>query len=308
MRDLRLIMAALFLFVVTFSLAGEPITPLPQSIIYDRAKAALGKKLFHDPILSKDGTVACTNCHLLESGGDDDRDFSIGIRGQEGDINSPTVFNAVYNFRQFWDGRAKDLVEQAKGPIENPVEMGHMLDHAVEKVKAQPEYARSFEKLYSDGLNRETLVHAIAEFEKALVTPNAPFDRYLRGDEDAISEEAKQGYELFKSKGCILCHHGINVGGNLYNKFGIYEESNSSHLGRYNVTKKEQDKYVFKVPSLRNISLTAPYMHDGRAKTLEHAVLIMTQYQLGRHMEAEEIKAIVEFLKTLTGEKPKILR
>lgn len=152
------------------------------------------------------------------------------------------------------------------------------------------------------------MLNAIAEFEKALITPNAPFDRYLRGDENAISKEAENGYQLFKSKGCILCHNGINVGGNLYNKFGIYKESNSAHLGRYHLTKREEDKFVFKVPSLRNIALTAPYMHDGRAKSLKQAVIIMTQYQLGRYMEPEEIDAIVAFLKSLTGEIPEILR
>lgn len=302
------IVIVLSLIGMGVAIGSEPIKPLPQNVVYDRAKAALGKKLFHDPILSVDGTVACVNCHLLENGGDDDRSFSIGIKGQEGDINSPTVFNAVYNFRQFWDGRAKDLKEQAKGPIENPVEMGHSIHHAIEKLKAHPGYAQTFERLYTDGVTAENMVHAIAEFESALITPNAPFDRYLRGDENAISKDAKKGYKLFKSKGCIVCHHGINIGGNLYNKFGIYEVSSSSHLGRYNVTKRDEDKFVFKVPTLRNIALTAPYMHDGRAKTMEHAVLIMTQYQLGRHMEKDEIRAIVEFLKTLTGEKPEILR
>ncbi|MGC9350498.1 MAG: cytochrome-c peroxidase [Sulfurovum sp.] len=300
----------LILSVLAMSLsleATEPITPLPQSIEYDHAKAALGKKLFHDPILSKDGTIACVNCHLLESGGDDGMKFSIGIKGREGTVNSPTVLNSFFNFRQFWDGRAKDLEEQAAGPIENPVEMGHSIEKAVEKLKAHNAYPQIFTQLYPDGVTAENMLHAIAEFEKALITPNAPFDRYLRGEKNAISKEAKKGYQLFKTKGCIICHNGINIGGNLYNKFGIYKESNSAHLGRYHITQREEDRYVFKVPSLRNIALTAPYMHDGRADTLKQAVIIMSQFQLGRYMEPEEIEAIVAFLESLTGEVPKIL-
>ena len=304
----------LFMFItsllaMSFSLAsGEPIKPLPQSIAYDRSKAELGKKLFHDPVLSKDGTVACVTCHHLENGGDDGMQFSFGVEGREGNINSPTVLNAFFNFRQFWDGRAKDLEEQAAGPIENPLEMGHTLDGAAQKLKKDKNYQETFSTLYPGGLTTENMLNAIAEFEKALITPNAPFDRYLQGDENAISKEAKKGYRLFKSKGCILCHNGVNIGGNLYNKFGIYKESHSAHLGRYHLTKREEDKFVFKVPSLRNIALTAPYMHDGRAQNLKQAVLIMTQYQLGRYMEAEEIDAIVAFLESLTGERPEILR
>jgi cytochrome c peroxidase len=297
------------LLAMSFSLAsGEPIKPLPQKIAYDQSKAELGKKLFHDPVLSKDGTIACVTCHHLESGGDDGMQFSFGIEGRQGNINSPTVLNAFFNFRQFWDGRAKDLEEQAAGPIENPVEMGHTLDGAVQKLKRDISYQETFTTLYPDGLTAENMLNAIAEFEKALITPNAPFDRYLKGDKNAISREAKNGYRLFKSKGCILCHNGVNIGGNLYNKFGIYKESHSAHLGRYYLTKREEDKFVFKVPSLRNVALTAPYMHDGRAKNLKQAVLIMTQYQLGRYMEPEEIDAIVTFLESLTGEAPAILR
>lgn len=297
------------LLAISFSLgSAEPIKPLPQNIAYNHSKAQLGKKLFRDPILSKDGTVACVTCHNLDSGGDDGMKFSIGIKGQEGNINSPTVLNAFFNFRQFWDGRAKDLKEQAAGPIENPVEMGHSLKEAVQKLKMNPEYSEQFTTLYPEGVTVDTMLNAIAEFEKALITPNSPFDRYLNGDNNAISKEAKNGYALFKSKGCILCHNGINVGGNLYNKFGIYKASYSDHLGRYHITQREEDKYVFKVPSLRNIALTAPYMHDGRAESLKQAVIIMTQYQLGRYMEPEEIDAIVAFLESLTGEMPEILR
>lgn len=295
-------------FVISFIIGEEPIKPIPQSIVYDRAKALLGKKLFHDPILSKDGAVACANCHQLDSGGDDGLNYSKGIRGEEGKINTPTVFNAFYNFRLFWDGRAKNLEEQVLGSIEGPGGMGHTMKGAVAQLKKEREYRDMFAKNYPDGITSGNLVDAIAEFEKALITPDAPFDRYLRGDENALTNEAKKGYRLFKSKGCILCHNGVLVGANLYNKFSIYQESNSTHLGRYNVTKREEDKYVFKVPSLRNIALTAPYMHNGCVETLEEAVYRMIHYQLGRSMDSEEVWAIVEFLESLTGEIPDITR
>ncbi len=289
-------------------LFSAPIKPIPYEIKVDAKKVQLGKKLFFDPILSKDGTISCTTCHDLLNGGDDGLKFSFGIGGQEGNINSPTVYNAVFNFRQFWDGRAKDLKEQAEGPIENPVEMGHSMTGAVEILKKSNRYLEEFNHVYSDGITKDNIVDAIAEFEKALITPDAPFDRYLRGDKNAISQKAKDGYRLFESKGCILCHHGVNIGGNFYNKFGIYEDVNSSNLGRYNITKREEDKYVFKVPSLRNIALTSPYMHDGRISTLNDAVEFMTKHQLGRHMEAGETDDIVEFLRSLTGEIPAIVR
>jgi len=271
-------------------------------------KAKLGKKLFFDPILSKDGTISCATCHDLQNGGDDGLKFSFGINGQKGNINSPTVYNSVFNFRQFWDGRAKDLKEQAKGPIENPVEMGHTMHGAVEVLRQSEKYVEIFHELYKEGISENTIVDAIAEFEKTLITVDAPFDKYLNGDQNAINEKAKKGYVLFKSKGCILCHNGVNVGGNLYNKFGIYEDAGTEHLGRYDITKREEDKHVFKVPSLRNIALTAPYMHDGRVTTLKDAVELMTKYQLGRYMELGDTEAIVAFLESLTGELPEIVR
>jgi cytochrome c peroxidase len=288
-------------------LFSEPIKPIPDKMQANKQKVLLGKKLFLDPILSKDGTISCSTCHNLQAGGDDGLKFSFGIDGKVGNINSPTVYNAVFNFRQFWDGRAKDLKDQAKGPIENPVEMGHSMEGAVVKLKKNQIYLKLFNNIYDDGITQDNIVDAIAEFEKVLITPNSPFDRYLKGDKNAISQDAKDGYDLFKAKGCILCHHGVNVGGNSYNKFGIFKDANSSHLGRYGITKRIEDKHVFKVPSLRNIELTSPYMHDGRVKELQDAVKIMTKYQLGRYMEKGDIEVIVAFLKSLTGELPQIV-
>ncbi len=304
------IVIVLTISVICFTaiLMSGPIKPIPNEVKVDAKKVQLGKKLFFDPILSKDGTISCATCHDLQNGGDDGLKFSFGIGGQEGNINSPTVYNAVFNFRQFWDGRAKDLKEQVIGPIENPVEMGHTMVDAVETLKQNKMYFNDFNDIYQDGITKDNIADVIAEFEKTLITPNSPFDRYLKGDKEAISQKAKNGYLLFKSKGCILCHHGVNVGGNFYNKFGIYEDSDSKHLGRYSITKREEDKHVFKVPSLRNIALTDPYMHDGRVSTLKEAVEIMTKYQLGRHMEQGDTEAIVSFLESLTGDLPSIVR
>ena len=304
----RIIALTISIISITTILFSDPIKPIPNEVKVDAKKVQLGKKLFFDPILSKDGTISCATCHDLQNGGDDGLKFSFGIGGQEGNINSPTVYNAVFNFRQFWNGRAKDLKEQAKGPIENPVEMGHTLSAAVETLNQNKMYFENFNEVYADGITKDNIVDAIAEFEKTLITPNSPFDRYLKGDKKAISQKAKEGYLLFESKGCILCHHGVNIGGNFYNKFGIYEDAGSRRLGRYSITKREEDKHVFKVPSLRNIALTSPYMHDGRVTTLKEAVELMTRIQLGRHMEQGDTEAIVVFLKSLTGELPAIVR
>jgi cytochrome c peroxidase len=293
----------LLLLVGPIVMADEPIQPIPEQLPVNPRKAALGKQLFFDPILSRDSTVSCASCHLLEMGGDDNSKHSFGIEGQEGDINAPTVLNAVFNFRQFWDGRAGDLAEQAMGPIENPIEMGHRFPDLIKKLSATP-YRAKFEAIYAEGLTRENIADAIAEYEKTLITPNAPFDRYLNGDESAITPEQKEGYALFKSKGCIACHHGINVGGNLYNKFGVMEDAGSRHLGRFNVTGNEADRFMFKVPTLRNITETAPYFHDGRTYSLVEAVIIMSRYQLGRQITMEEVRKIVAFLVSLKGDIP----
>ncbi len=292
----------ILLLLCTLSFAQEPIIPIPLHLNdVNPIKVKLGKKLFFDPILSKDETVACVNCHILTEGGDDNLKFSFGIDGKEGNINSPTVLNSRYNFVQFWDGRAKNLQEQAEGPITNPVEMGNNFENLI-SVLNKTSYKKEFEKIYKDGITKKNITDAIAEFEKTLITPNAPFDKYLRGDKNAISQKAKTGYEIFKSKGCIACHHGINLGSNMYARFGLLKNIKDSNLGRYEITREESDKYLFKVPTLRNIALTAPYMHDGRYDTLEDVVKFMSYYQLGKMISDKEIDSIVAFLKTLTGE------
>lgn len=288
-------------FFFTLFLNAASITPIPQKIDFNYKKALLGKKLFFDTRLSVNNTISCASCHDLKDGGDDGLPSSFGVDGRQGTINAPTVLNSVFNFRQFWDGRAKDLKEQAMGPIENPVEMAHNFEKLVKSLQ-NTEYKTIFSTVYIDGITKNNIADALSEFEKTLITPNSKFDKYLSGDEDALTDYEKQGYEIFKSKGCIACHHGINIGGNHYNKFGVFSYISSDNLGKYNVTKDEEDKYYFKVPTLRNIALTPPYFHDGREVSLKEAVKTMSYVQLGRPITEDEIEKIVAFLRTLTGE------
>jgi len=298
---MKLILLVLAMITI---ISAEPITPIPLSVDgLDARKVKLGEKLFFDTLLSADNTISCASCHDLQNGGDDGLQFSFGIDGKIGDINSPTVYNAVYNFRQFWNGRAKDLAHQTWGPIENPIEMGNDFSNLIRTLNKTP-YKKEFKKIYSDGITKDNISDAIAEFEKTLITPNAPFDKYLRGDKTAITAQQKNGYAIFKSKGCIACHHGVNVGSNLYNKFGVMDDVKSKSLGRYEVTKVKADKYYFKVPTLRNIENTAPYLHDGRYKDLAEVVKFMARYQLGRTITTQEIDDVVSFLNSLTGEIP----
>ena len=286
---------------------AEPVTPLPKNVPVNADKAALGKALFFDPILSRDGTVSCASCHDIFSGGDDGKKVSVGINNQKGTINAPTVLNAIFNFRQFWDGRARDLAEQAAGPIENPVEMGNSFPSLIRTLK-NSHYKAKFDKIYKEGITKATITDAIAEFEKTLITPDSPFDRYLRGDKSAITQKQKEGYALFKSKGCIACHHGRNVGGNMYNKFGIILSIDDDNLGRYNVTNNPSDKHFFKVPSLRNVTKTAPYFHNGSIRDLREAVYFMAKHQIGRPITDTEVSKIVAFLHALDGDIPQSMQ
>lgn len=298
---MKITLSFLIFLITSNILFAKNIEVIPQTVEVNLKKALLGKKLFHDTRLSSNNSISCASCHDLFSGGDDNLVLPIGINGEVGTLNTPTVFNSVFNFRQFWDGRAKNLEEQALGPIENPIEMGHDFTKLVPQLE-KTEYKDEFSKIYEDGITKINIANAIAEFEKTLITPNSRFDKFLKGDEKALTVSEKQGYSLFKDKGCITCHHGINLGGNQYNKFGTVIEADNKNLGRYNLTKNEDDKYYFKVPTLRNIELTSPYFHDGRYKDLEKAVYEMTLVQLGRPIKKEEILNIVAFLKTLTGE------
>ena len=291
--------------------AVEPLVALPSSVDVDMEKVLLGRSLFHDTALSGDGTVACSTCHMLDHGGAEPRKTSAGIGGQVGPINSPTVLNAAYNFVQFWDGRAKDLQEQAAGPVENPIEMGAKWDNVVERLKKNKEYVSSFAKLYDDGITKDNTTDAIAEYEKSLITPSR-FDKFLSGDETAITDAEKKGYATFKEAGCTACHTGIAIGGTMFQKMGLVSDYfkgrgtpvTKADLGRFNVTKNPADKHFFKVPTLRNVALTSPYLHDGSRATLEETVALMGKHQLGKDLTDAQVNSIVTFLKALTGELP----
>ena len=285
--------------------ATELITPIPDSVPYDLQKAKLGERLFFDPVLSRDGSIACVSCHDIFQGGAEPRNTSIGVDGQKGLINAPTVLNAVFNIAQFWDGRAESLKEQAKGPIVNPIEMDNTFENLVATLQGNQEYRNEFARIYPEGITTDTIADAIGEYEKTLITPGSRFDSYLKGDRSILTEAEQEGYALFKSKGCISCHHGVNIGGNQYQRFGAVipnEKIGRENLGRFAVTGDPDDKYYLKVPTLRNISKTAPYFHDGSVASLSEAVKLMSFHQLGIELKPDEITKIVKFLHTLDGE------
>jgi cytochrome c peroxidase len=294
--------------------ANDEHRPLPKlsELDLNPEKVALGDQVFHDGIMSKDGSVPCAFCHVVKSGGVDRLPVSVGVGGALGGINAPTVLNSAFNFRQFWDGRAADLADQAKGPPENPVEMAHKWTDIVVAMKGVAEYQTAFARLYTDGITVDNVVDAIAEFEKTLITENSPYDRYLKGEKSALTFSQANGLRLFKEYGCVSCHQGINIGGNMYQKMGAlvayFDEKNkpsASDQGLAGRTKRIEDQNVFKVPSLRNVELTAPYFHNGAAQNLTDAVKIMSANQLGRVMPDNEVADIVAFLESLTGETPK---
>jgi cytochrome c peroxidase len=291
------------------ALEPEPITPLPLEIHLDQRKVELGHRLFLDSRLSRDNSTSCGSCHGLATGGTDRRRQSLGIGGAQGDVNAPTVFNSGFNFRQFWDGRAASLEDQIEGPLNHPKEMGSNWPEVLHKLSEEPSYVTAFRTLYPDGIQATNVKDAIATFERSLVTSNSRFDKFLRGDRDALTERERAGYQRFKTYGCVSCHQGMNVGGNMYQKFGVAADYfadrgniTKADLGRFNVTGLERDRYRFRVPSLRNVAVTAPYFHDGSAATLVDAVKVMAKYQLGRPLSVEDRDLIVNFLFTLTGE------
>ena len=286
---------------------NEPVEPISPAEITDPAKVELGKQLFFDPRLSRSGFISCNSCHNLSMGGSDNLPSSIGHNWQQGPINSPTVLNSSLNLAQFWDGRAADLKEQAAGPIANPMEMAFTHILAIDVLRSIPQYRESFKTVYkTDEITLDEVTDAIAEFEKTLVTPNSRFDLWLKGDRQAITQTELEGYELFKSIGCVACHNGPALGGNSFQKMGLvapYQTDNKAE-GRAAVTGKDADRFNFKVPTLRNVEMTYPYFHDGAANTLAESVDIMGRLQLGRKFSADENARIVAFLKTLTGDQP----
>lgn len=291
--------------------AYEPVRPIDKELAYDAEKAALGFALFHDPRLSLDNTVSCATCHALETAGVDNHRYSHGVDDQLGGVNAPTVYNAVYNLVQFWDGRAVTLADQAAGPPLNPVEMASpSFDHIIAKLEADKDFAEAFKAAYPEGFNQANITDAIEQFERTLITPDSRFDKWLRGDDAAITADELEGYQLFKRYDCATCHVGPNLGGLTYELMGLrrhYFAERGLELtveddGRYKETQDERDRHRFKVPGLRNVEHTWPYYHDGTRETLEEAVRDMALYQVDVEMAPAEVDKVVSFLKTLTGE------
>lgn len=291
--------------------AGEPVRPIIALTDVDQRKVELGYLLYHDTRLSVDNTVSCATCHGLNTGGVDNLKYSKGVANNMGGVNAPTTYNAVYNFVQFWDGRAKTLAEQAAGPPLNPVEMASTsFDEIIAKLAQDKQYVEAFKTLYPDGITEANITNAIEEFERTLVTPNSAFDKWLLGDNEALTAEEIRGYELFKANNCATCHVGPNLGGESYELMGLRQhyfqargiELTEEDNGRFKQTQDERDRHRFKVPGLRNIELTWPYYHDGTRATMEEAVRDMAFYQYGASLDDAEVATIVAFLRTLTGE------
>ena len=291
--------------------AGEPVRPIIAKDDTDARKVKLGFDLYHDTRLSVDNTVSCATCHGLNTGGVDNLQYSKGVENNMGGVNAPTTYNAVYNFVQFWDGRAKTLAEQAAGPPLNPVEMASAsFDEIIAKLAQDENYVAEFNALYADGITEANITNAIEEFERTLVTPNSQFDKWLLGDNEALTADELHGYDLFKANNCATCHIGANLGGESYELMGLrqhYFEARGLALteednGRFKQTQDERDRHRFKVPGLRNIELTWPYYHDGTRATMEEAVRDMALYQCDAELNDADIASIVAFMRTLTGE------
>lgn len=286
---------------------AEPIQPIKPAVASHPQMTELGKKLFFDPRLSRSGFISCNSCHNLSMGGSDNLATSIGHNWQRGPINAPTVLNSSMNVAQFWDGRARDLKEQAGGPIANPGEMAFTHELAVEVIASIPQYVDDFEAVFgSRTVDIDKVTRAIAAFEETLVTPNSRFDRWLKGEAAALTANELNGYQLFKSSGCTVCHNGPAAGGTSFRKMGLVEpyRTDNPAEGRVGVTGRDADRFNFKVPTIRNVELTYPYFHDGAAATLTEAVEVMGRVQLGRRYTDAENAAIVAFLRTLTGDQP----
>lgn len=304
---LRAIALAVLTLAATPAWSTEPIQPIPAFKPKNPAMVELGKKLYFDPRLSKSGFISCNSCHNLSMGGTDNLETSIGHNWQQGPINAPTVLNSSMNMAQFWDGRAKDLKEQAGGPIANPGEMAFTHELAVDVLNSIPAYRAEFKKVFGkDKANIDMVTDAIAAFEETLVTPDSRFDKWLKGDKKALTKTELEGYKLFKDSGCTACHYGPAMGGTSFQKMGLVAayDTKSKAEGVAGLTGKDADRMKFKVPTLRNIEMTYPYFHDGAVWTLEEAVDIMGRLQLGREYNKDEIARIVAYLKTLTGKQP----
>ncbi|TCJ16359.1 cytochrome-c peroxidase [Parasulfuritortus cantonensis] len=324
MKPSRLFALSLLAFVQSAVAADwQPLpgkAPAPKDNPTTAAKVALGQKLFLDPRLSATGTVSCNSCHNVMAGGDDNRPVAMGIHGKTGGRSAPTVWNSAFNATQFWDGRAATLEDQAKGPVVADVEMGMgSLDDVVARLRQIPGYEAEFKKVFggSQPITADNMAKAIAAYERTLITPDSPYDRYVKGDKKALSTQQQRGMQKFADAGCVACHSGPTFNGQsgasagAFMKFPAVPGSDyeakygfSSDLGHYNVTKRDEDKNTWKVPTLRNVALTAPYFHNGAVVNLDEAVKVMAKTQLGMTLDDADTKDIVAFLESLTGKFP----
>lgn len=311
-RRLSTLLVVLAAAPVNAAAPDEPIQPLPDNLTFDERKVALGKALFRDPRFARDNSVACVSCHSPQAGGADPRKVSIGAGGTPHIFNSPTVWNSGLNFRQQWTGGARTLEDLVDRVVKSPRVFNTTWADVIAKLSRDETLSRQVKAIYPEGMTPATLSDALAVYQRSLLTPSR-FDKYLRGDESAISADERRGYERFKAYGCVACHQGVNVGGNMFQKFGAMDDYFANRTkggkalseaddGRFIVTRKEEDRHIFKVPSLRNVAQTAPYFHDGSAATLEEAVDVMFRYQLGRTAPPGDKELIVKFLKTLSGQ------
>jgi cytochrome c peroxidase len=283
------------------------ITALPMSERLDPKKVGLGSLLFDDPIMSSRGAMACSSCHDLSTSGTINVKLTVGYEGRTHRFNAPTIFNVANNYRLGWRGNFTSLAAQNEQVLLDPNLMGNNWQSLLDRLRAEPRYERDFHAIYGRAPDRESVLDVLVNFQRSLATPNSRFDLFLAGNAEAISMNEKRGYELFQDYGCISCHQGSNIGGNLFQKFGVFAEppgggEGDGDLGRFTATRNDADRGFFRVPSLRNVAVTAPYFHDGRSATLQEAVQIMARVQVGQDIPDRDIKAILDFLNTLTGE------
>ena len=288
------------------SLPTEPIRPLPEQAGGDPARIALGTRLFFDARFSRDNKQSCASCHRFDKAGTDGLAVALGADGKPGQFNTPTVYNSSFNFRQTWTGRHTSIEGLLDHVIARPNVFATSWEAVASRLAGDPALSDEFRKVYGDAISAPYVMDALGQFLRSLSTPSR-FDRYLRGDNEALSVEEKAGYAKFKSFGCAACHQGINAGANMYQKFGAMRDvpglrASGADLGRFEITGREADRHVFRVPGLRNVALTAPYFHNGSASTLEEAVDVMFKYQLGRSATEQDRDLIVRFLHTLSGE------
>jgi cytochrome c peroxidase len=291
------------------SLREPPVSPIPARIEHDPEKASLGEALFHDARLARDGRMSCAYCHHFDKDGADGLALSPRNDGSPGQYNTPTLFNAALNPLQTWTGRHATLEGQTAGAAFNPKHFGREWPELKEVIESLSTYALRFKALYPQGLTQDSFVDALSEYQRTLLTPDSPFDRWLRGASDAISLEAEQGWHLFRRYGCTSCHQGVNLGGNLLASLGLFATVQTlqnrfpreADQGRITVTGRGQDQWVYRVPPLRNVAVTGPWFHDGSVTTLKEAVELMGRYQLGHELDARDTARLVSFLESLTG-------